>query len=1581
MKIVIKRYGASALLLSGVLLLFAALFPAFANAQIGGCVADFKATPTSGCKGFTVTFTDASSGASSWTWNFPGGAPSSADGKGPHKVVYNTVGTFDAALAIKCKEGVDSEYKKGLIRVTDCSCVAEFSAAPTSGCPGLEVIYTDHSTGAVSWSWHFPGGTPSYVEGKGPHKVVYKTIGVYDASLEIKCDNNGDSETKKALVQIVDCACEASFTATPTSGVAPLSVRFTDHSTNAVNWIWSFPGGVPSSMQGRGPHTVVYANPGDYDVSLQILCANGQDLLQRGKYIQVERPLLTYDYGDAPEGAIAYPATGVVGAFPTCRSSGSAGFVRHRGDKGTFLGNKVDYEADGNAGWCSSSRLFDQDELCYEADAGLWAPDAFTLRDSAGVIQIVTLCEEFDGTSLGEPCETARWGRNINLWYQSDHVAGGAYVNVLMDWNQDGSWGGSSVCTDGPAPRWAEEHVLKNFSLPGGANGHISLWNPPDFLIGPHTGYVWCRMTITETPIPLPWDGSGDFDEGESEDYLLKIVEKNRLYDYGDAPFHTRLADGGAQHRMFQNVYLGSGIDAEPDGLADKQALDDDRNGRDDEDGVEFRSGWVIGDTARVVVTASAGGMLKAWVDFNQDRDWDDKGEMVLDTQVAAGANQLRFFIPPDAKEDSTYARFRFSLQAISGPTGLLMDGEVEDYRVFLNQTHYDYGDAALPFPTAWTTGGPRHLISPLYFGEAVDWEADGVSSANCDADDNTGVDDEDGIRFIPPFVPGYHFRYTVAPSAEGYLTAWIDFNHDGDWEDDWEQIQLGRSTVAPRTDHPGMPLSFSAYIPADAPLERVAARFRISSTRELPYTGSAGDGEVEDYSFPIGAGMDSLDWGDAPDPPYPTLAIHDGPRHIISDRAGFIIVDQDADGMPSLQADGDDHNGIDDENHYRFITPLVRGHKAQLEFWPTDNSILNGWIDFNADGDWDDSSEHCIQDLAVSNSGHPDTTTFKVPLSTVDGYSYARFRMSENTGISYTGLAVFGNVEDYRILLGEASLCERDSLALVALYRSTNGDEWANNSQWLSGPLSSWFGIEIDSCRVHAIRLTSNNLTGVLPAEIGHLDAMEILDLSTTTYSDSFPNEISGSLPVELGSCSALRELNLSDNRFSGSIPASLVKLRQLLILRLAHNEFTGAIPAELGDLNRLRRLDLNGNVLEGEIPVSLCNLANLQELYVHDNQLTGRIPAEISRLSELLMVSFGRNRLHGLLPAELFTMTRLRILGLYDNEFSGSLPPAVGNLVNLTHLSMYENQFEGELPDELYTLANLRHLKLSNNRFRGEISSAIGELGHLTHLWLDENDFSGSLPDEMAGMDSLAVIDVNGNRFSHFPDISSFPALRTLQLQNNRLTFGDIEPNMSAASYFYGYAPQDSLGSKRDTTLTAGMPFQLHVEVDGTANHYQWQRNGVDLPARNTATLTLLAVSAADTGSYVCRITNSIAVDLILYTRPVHLAIDGITAAESAPAVLPDRFSLEQNYPNPFNPETRIVYQMPQPSRVWLGIYNLHGRCIRLLVHSHQEAGLHSVVWDGRDDHGVKMSSDIYFYRIKAGDFSAVRKMVLLQ
>jgi len=93
------------------------------------------------------------------------------------------------------------------------------------------------------------------------------------------------------------------------------------------------------------------------------------------------------------------------------------------------------------------------------------------------------------------------------------------------------------------------------------------------------------------------------------------------------------------------------------------------------------------------------------------------------------------------------------------------------------------------------------------------------------------------------------------------------------------------------------------------------------------------------------------------------------------------------------------------------------------------------------------------------------------------------------------------------------------------------------------------------------------------------------------------------------------------------------------------------------------------------------------------------------------------------------------------------------------------------------------------------------------------------------------------------------------------------------------------------------------------------------------------------------------------------------------------PEAFALANNYPNPFNPETTIKYALPDPADVRLEIYNMLGQQVRSLVAEPQNAGRYTVRWDATNESGHSLSTGIYFYRLVAGEFHKVEKMLLLK
>lgn len=93
------------------------------------------------------------------------------------------------------------------------------------------------------------------------------------------------------------------------------------------------------------------------------------------------------------------------------------------------------------------------------------------------------------------------------------------------------------------------------------------------------------------------------------------------------------------------------------------------------------------------------------------------------------------------------------------------------------------------------------------------------------------------------------------------------------------------------------------------------------------------------------------------------------------------------------------------------------------------------------------------------------------------------------------------------------------------------------------------------------------------------------------------------------------------------------------------------------------------------------------------------------------------------------------------------------------------------------------------------------------------------------------------------------------------------------------------------------------------------------------------------------------------------------------------PQAFSLSQNYPNPFNPQTSMRYALPQDAHVRLTVYNVLGQKVAKLVDEHQQPGYKTVSWDGKDEKGNPLASGVYFYRLEAGKFTEVKKMLLVK
>ncbi len=311
--------------------------------------------------------------------------------------------------------------------------------------------------------------------------------------------------------------------------------------------------------------------------------------------------------------------------------------------------------------------------------------------------------------------------------------------------------------------------------------------------------------------------------------------------------------------------------------------------------------------------------------------------------------------------------------------------------------------------------------------------------------------------------------------------------------------------------------------------------------------------------------------------------------------------------------------------------------------------------------------SELMTMEIITTDDGNLNFDWFFNDASFISGFNpiFVTYNGSEDAGV-YRGEARHPLAPDLTItqeytVVDNAITSHPDYAALEAFYISTNGSNWTDNSNWLTGSnLDDWYGIttNIDG-RVSSMIIQDNNLTGTLPSEIGDLSDLVTLDL--------YLSDIGGSIPSEIGNLTSLTFMDLL-GEFTGSIPDAIGDMSAMEVMRISSPYLTGAIPSSLGNLTNLTFLNLTNGELSGDIPDIFGGMTDLATLDLQDNQLTGGIPASLLSLSNLNSINVFENNLTDL--SDLTSLPPTSVIASRNKlDFSDIVP-------NISVLNAYDTQ-----------------------------------------------------------------------------------------------------------------------------------------------------------------------------------------------------------------------------------------------------------------------------------------------------------------
>jgi Leucine-rich repeat (LRR) protein len=446
---------------------------------------------------------------------------------------------------------------------------------------------------------------------------------------------------------------------------------------------------------------------------------------------------------------------------------------------------------------------------------------------------------------------------------------------------------------------------------------------------------------------------------------------------------------------------------------------------------------------------------------------------------------------------------------------------------------------------------------------------------------------------------------------------------------------------------------------------------------------------------------------------------------------------------------------------------------------------------------------------LARNYLGHPIETCWFWNISSIkdlglgETYLYGPFPGALGGMTSLQRLDFSNNGNSATMAVDLKNLCDLEELSLKGSLAFGNITKFVRKLPQCS------------SIKLFFLSLRDNNMTGILPDMMGHLNGLRYLYHSN--------NSITGAIPSGLRNLTSLERIDLCLNQLTGQIPMlprSLIGVGismnclsgplpldfgapNLTELSLSSNHLTGHVPRAICQLQNLVTLDLSSNLLEGEFP-SCSTMPNMEFLILSNNNFSGNFPSWLQNSSSLIFLDLAVNKFYGMLPTWIGELVNLRFLQLNHNMFYGDIPVSITNLILLQHFSLASNNISGSIPSPLSKLIamTLEHPpRLGSDKYvhgdsnkdilsvvmkQQELKYGTSAVNEMVGIDLSLNHLTGGIPDEITSLNGLLNLNLSRNHLGgKIPmKIGDMKSLESLDFSRNNLS-GEIPTSLSNLTY----------------------------------------------------------------------------------------------------------------------------------------------------------------------------------------------------